>query len=276
MPQELDSVGTFLGTVLESPVSETKNGFPQWTPRLRVDQKYVEDAVELAHFKLTEAQYVDYTPFDFEKVGFIVLFNADGPLMNYDQVQKAVAWDGNSFDTLSEAVGKQILFRVKEDTYSGKTSLKVDWVDAADASPTRTLKALDATGLKALNSKFLTNRKPAPKPVSAPIPAKPVAAATPAVAPAAKPVAAKAVKPAPKTPPAPPVASVAAGALPAEVDMMTAWTYVCENKGTKTDADVEVAWMAAMTAVSKGRKQEEFTTKDFANVRDQVLAVLTV
>ena len=55
---QIDTVGTYLGTIVESGVGVTKNGFPQWVVRFQATKKYIVEASDLAFFKLTEPAYV--------------------------------------------------------------------------------------------------------------------------------------------------------------------------------------------------------------------------
>lgn len=298
---QIDTVGTYIGEVAESAISTTKNGFPQWTPRLKATKKYIETPDELAHYKLTEPGYIDYSSFDEDIVAFLLLFYTDKtgetvPALNYEQAQLAVGWDGNSFETLNDSVGKSVLFRVEEHAYEGKTGLRVNWIDAENASPTKTLKALDAGAIKDLNAKFLAGRKPTAKPVVAakPVskPGKPAAGTattnTTTTAPAAVP-AVSVTTPAPSAPtaPKPPKAAkkvapapAAEAALPTEIDQLSGWNYVNEHKGANDDKTVEDAWLAACQEVGTANggidDQEKFTTAMWASVRDVVIKDLAL
>jgi hypothetical protein len=187
---KIDSIGTYVGEIVESGLGTTKNGFPQWVARLKATKKFVDSPEDLAHFSLTEPGYVDWSGFDEEIVAFMVLFkdkdefSKDTALLNYEQLQLATGWDGSEFDTLANGslLKKSILFRVGENTYEGKTSLRVDWIDNESASPERQLKTLDMAEVKNLAAKLKINKvvKPA-------APAKPgakPAATKPAPAPA--------------------------------------------------------------------------------------------
>jgi hypothetical protein len=189
----IDRRGTYLGKILESTVGQTKaNGYPQWVARLLATKKYITEPAELTHFGLAEPGYVDWN-YDQSIVAFLVLFSDKGAMLNYDQIQAATGWDGQDFATLPDQVGKDILFRVEEDTYNDRTQLKVNWVDHVDAPPERSLKSLDKDALKGLSSQWLTGMKKtppkvataatsAPKSALPPVLAKPAPAAMPSVA----------------------------------------------------------------------------------------------
>lgn len=295
---KIDSKGTFLGTIAESGVGETKNGKPQWVVRLAATQKYITDAADLAHFQLTEPAYVPWDSFSEDITGFLMLFNsnetfdASTAMKNYEQLQVATGWDGQAFDSLADGslIGKEILFRVQDkkpyqndkgDTI-GEGELEIGWIDHKDAAPERTLKSLDASGIKALNAK-LKGVKISPKAVAA----KPVAVnaarpssvastqapvtvgtSAPAATPSAKPPKAKA---APKSTPVEEPAEEQSDGLPTEITKEAAWVYVNSKKGDVSDGELADAWLVACEEAGNGRIEDEFTTKDWARVRDIVL-----
>lgn len=293
MPQQIDSIGAFTGEILESVVGKSSGGFPQWVVRLKVEKKYVEEKSELEHFGLSEPAWVDYSSFDYETVAFLVLFNATGALLNYEQVQLATGWDGADFGTLADAVGKKILFRTESNTYNDKTTIRVSWVDAEGANPVRSLKAVDATEIKSLNAQFITKKAKVTPAAAAPTgkPAAPKAAKTTPKAPAAKPIApapvtqtvpsvaaptaAPAVAKPPKVVPPPPAAVVeedtATAGLPAETDKLGAWGYVMEHKGENDDSVITDSFCSAMSEVADNRAEKDLTEKDWAKIRDTVI-----
>lgn len=307
---QIDSVGAFLGDIVESGLTlSKKSGYPQWVARIKATKKYVTEASELAHFKLTEPAWVDWN-FDEDTLAYMVLFksatsfDAESKLLNYEQLQLATGWDGSSFDALSDGtfIGKTILFRVEENNYEGKTSLQVNWIDAADAAPERQLKTLDLSEVKKLSALLTITKTKAPaKPVAAvPATAKPVGrppkapvgtpttAATPA-APVATPDAAAPVATAttaPKStppkrkaaaiPPPPPVTDAIPG-LPAETTQNDAWEFIQAHKGDNEDSVVQEAWMAACGEAAPGQADDsQFTPAIWARVRDLVIKDLAL
>lgn len=272
---QLDRIGTFQGTVVSSGVSTTKNGYPQWVAILKANKLYVEDAATMQHYGITEAGYVDYP--EETITGFFVLFGKDGELMNYQKVQDATGWDGTAFDTIPGiAEGKTVMFRVEEDTYEGKTSNKVKWIDAADASPNRTVKNLDAAELKSLTAKFITKKA---KVVAAKAPtstAATVQAVTPA--PAKTEPAAPVAAPKKTTKKSPPslvsrITSAISGSvvLPETSTKLDAWNKVNEYKGDIDDAAITDAWVTACGEIGGDRTEDQFAETDWASVRDAVI-----
>src|SRR5580698_701799 len=131
MGKKIDTAGTYVGPILESGFGATKNGYPQWIVRVGAAKKFVNDAAELAHFQLTEPQYVDWSSFDESALDYLVLYKSttdltpENALLNYQQAKAATGWSGLDFDSLAngDLIGKEILFRIEEQTYEGKTQL---------------------------------------------------------------------------------------------------------------------------------------------------------
>jgi outer membrane biosynthesis protein TonB len=209
MATKIDRNGVFIGKIVDSALSLTKKGFPQWVALLKATKKYIASPEEIAHFQgqgfLQDGQpgWVDWSTFDEEIVAFLVLYNSteeispDTELLNVQQLSAATGWQPPAFDTLANLAGQEILFRVEYDSYTnpetGKVSegYKVTWIDSKDAPPERQLKSLDAGGIATLMQKVVgygTIGKTAAKPAAPAKPTKPVSAAaspkpaTPAVA----------------------------------------------------------------------------------------------
>lgn len=313
MANKIDNVGTYIFKVLDSVLGTTKNGFPQWVARVKAEQKFVENAEEIAHFQkqglLADGQpgYVDWTSFDEETTIYAVLFKSasdfskPNQLLNYDQLQAATGWDGTEFDSLVNGtfVGKSILGRVEENEFNGKTTLRVNWIDKADADPNRSLKSVDTNQVKALSALLKnTSGKATPK-AAASAPTKPTKASSPpssapAVSSAATPApstavpvsapSAPAVAPTtPKTPKgkkakaeAPPTEAAAPAGPPAACTKDEAWAYIVEHKGDNEDNVVTDAWISASGEIAGDRDEEALTPADWAKVRDTVLKDLAV
>lgn len=285
MSNRIDSTGTYLGTIVEHSLGETKNGFPQFIVRVKADEKYVADTDGLAHFKLTEPQYVDWSSFDEEQLGYLVLFKSKDQLddstklLNYEQLQLATGWEGTSFDDLNNGkfVGKKILFRVEENEYQGKVSLQMNWIDSVDAAPERSLKSLDVNKVKGLNALLKTTVKKSPAPVAAKPakPGKPAVSPTTAAPAPSTPTAAAAPKTAPKAPKAPKAPPASAPATP-ELTKTEAWDALLASPaaGEVEDSEIETAWLTASTEVLADRTEDKATSADWAAIRDSAIAKL--
>lgn len=299
MPALIDRVGAYRGTITEGGVTTTKNGFPQYAARFHATQRYVDEKGEMEHFGLTEPGWVDWSEYDQEMVGYLVLFGEDKnnpgqhkPIFHFEALQRALGWDGASFASLAtlDTSKSLVTFWVDENEYNGVTSLRVNGIDAGDAAPTRGLRALDSAGLKDLDARFagsLVTKKAAPaKPASA---AKP-AAAKPAYTPPGKEATAKPAATAPATTAAPaakkpgkppakpaPVAEPAQDA-PFEGGEMTkddAWDHVITNRGTATEDAVAEAWLSQCDAVAPGVDEAKITNAQWGAIAAAVLTSLT-
>jgi len=318
MSTKIDSAGVYRGPIKEATLGTTKKGYPQYIVRLHANEKYVEDQAELEHFVnenvIEEAtpQWVNWADFDEDIVAFLVLFNdaesfdENSILMNAEQLELAVGWDATEFDSLNDGsnVGKEIQFRVEEDDYNGQVKLKVNWIDAYDASPTRELKQMDKDDVKSLSSKLKMNKKK--KPASASKPGKP-STSKPASKPAsnAKPASSESSEneesfaesvereereykeqqakeqeqaessetnsSESSTPPSrtTKTQSPDSGSAPSEgCSKLDAWQAACDAKGEHTDKEAEEAFIAGINDVSTERDDESFTPQEWAHVRD--------
>jgi len=308
---KIDSPGTYRGEITEATLGTTKKGYPQWVARLLATEKYIEEQADLDHFKnegvIEEAtpQWVDWSAFGEDILGYFVLFNDSEnfepgvtSLLNYEQIQLAVGWDGAEFESLQDEthIGKKVLFRVKEDDYNGQVKLKADWIDSYDASPTSELKKLDAGEVSKLTSKLKIKSKPA-----AAKPGKPAAAKS-ATKPASKPAtaapsesskssdedqmsfeesvekeqaeqeaASEQTSTQPSTPPSRGTKTQTPESTSTSGDGCTqaeAWEAICGAKGSHSDTEVEEAYIAGVDSVSTTKDEKEFTPEEWAAVRD--------
>ena len=290
---QIDRPGTYRGSIQESSFGTTKNDFPQWVCRLLALEKYVDDKTEMEQFKITEPGWVPYDYGD-SIVGYVVLAGEKGLTVSYEQIQKATGWDGSDFQDLagnSPVLGKTILFKVENNEYQGKTSLKVSWIDKADADPNPKLREADPATIKAQTAKWLAGRAVAPKPAAAKaatVAKPPVAAANPTPAAESRPVAPVVVTPvtapvAGVTPPAASSAPKAPKAPKAKVydTKEKAWAYANspEVKGQNDDTVVTDAWLAVIGEISEtngGIGEEEFTANHWSNVAAKLKQDLVV
>lgn len=299
---QIDTIGAYKLEVLESGVTVTKeNKYPQLVLRVRATAKYVDDAAGIKHFELAEAGWVDWTSYNEDSLAYLVLFksadtfNSDTALMNYEQAQKAFGWAGDDFDTIAKK-GDLFLGRFEENTWNNKTSIQLSWIDNIDSDPVRGLKTLDTDSVSALSKllkagigkKAVAPAKPvttAAKVVTKPVTSKsPATEAVPPVTAAVTPPTATTVTPASpskgppkaaaKTPPV--ITEPVTDGLPEEITQNDAWEYVIGRKGANTDAIIEETWLSACGEVGAGRQEAQFTTKDWAKIRNIVVKDLAL
>lgn len=283
---QIDREGVYRGTIVESGLSLTRaNKYPQWVARLKATEKWVETEEEMKHFELSEPGWVQWD-YDENIVAYMVLFKANAEtgeqclpgqndMLNYHQLQVATGWNGSEFDALCDAslIGKSLQFRVAPNTYEGKTTLQVQWLDAYDADPVRQLRVLNTEQVKGLN-RLLKGVKPSvPKPAS-----KPSSAPQPTVS-AAKPSSQpQEVAPVKTETPAPPRKAKTKAKAPTkkaeefpDMTQAEAWKAVLEEKGEADDTDVEDAWIASCQEIGGDRIEDEFTGFDWAKVRAKTI-----
>ncbi len=284
----IDRAGTFRGRPTDWAVSTTTNGFPQFVVKLLATE-YFEDGV---------GEPGRWAAWDYgqEITAFLVLFGGDGkPCLNFEQVQKAFDWDGGSFAALDsgEWANTVVQFRVEDHEYEGKQSLQVNWIDAHDAEPGRSIKKLDAKSLKQLDAKFKGQMG---QPAAAPKSAKPAAPpkAPPKTEPETEPEAPAdppaeeadtatppAAKKKPGRPPGsknkkPDTPSAVGGGLPSTCTMNEAWEKLTELKADSVTEDaLTEAWMTASDKiVPNATSEEDITPEQWAKIRDAVFDVI--
>jgi len=164
MSTPINRPGTYRGYASECAVNTTKNGFPQLVLRFVAKEFYDVDA-EFGE----EPSWVDWSEYEADLVVYFVLFGAKGKCLNFEQVQKALDWDGVSFSDLDQSDWSSTEFQVniEEEEFEGTRRLKGKWIDAHDASPGGMgLRKLEAPALAALDAQFagqLTGKKITPK-----------------------------------------------------------------------------------------------------------------
>lgn len=296
---KIESAGTYVGTITEAQYGETKNGLPQAVVRLQAEKRYIEDKETIEWYQTNQKVlldgkpgYVDYAANDENIVGFLVLFSAknDKPTLHAEQLFKATGWQFPSFDQLGELVGKQVMFQVKEKKgYTDQAGvfhdqageLEVSWIDSADASPERSLKAVDPDAVKAAMAKY---KQFAPKPV-AKAAAKPVGPVAPsAVAPSPSTSAAALATPTtttaspskapPKRAKMNPIPNGKPVGVADECSQIDAWNFVNANKADADDNTVAEVWSKVTGEVLGDLPEESATPAHWARVRDQVTAKL--
>jgi hypothetical protein len=266
----VDRPGTFRGRPVEYGVSETKNGFPQFVVRFQATEFYDEGA----------QTYVPWAEYDQEATAFLVLFTKKdeqwAELLNAAQVKKVFGWDGLTFESLANGKYENlnVLFRVEKNVYNGSETLKITWIDEANANPTKTLPKYDATKLAtltqnlsgALKATAQAPTQPAKAPVKAPAkapdrgPGRPPKGTAPSVTPANTGTAAPSV-----SSPKPPAVSAPAS-TPVVWTQETAWAAVNELKAADvTDDKLAEVWVAEGAKI--GKTEDKFTSADWETVK---------
>jgi hypothetical protein len=282
----ITEAGAYRFEVLEHVVNLTKNsGFPQLVVKARAVEQYNEETEEWdATYTAGDGNEYAIADADMQTTAFLVLANAEKPLLNWEQAVAAFGWSGKSFAELNDMdlAGKRFLGQVRPNEYNGQTTLRIEYIDHVDGEPVRTLKALDASGLKDLDAKF-GGMAPAG---GGKAPAKAPAKAPPKAAPKAPPAApaptetdvpgdgdqsgSEGAPATPPTPPAPPAESkskpkgkgkgkgkskpeapASTNYLDGVADKDTAWSTICKFKAANcTDAHLNDTWVATCLEVA--------------------------
>jgi hypothetical protein len=298
-------MGTYKAMVLETGLSSTKNGFPQFTARVFLS----------AYFDQKASEWLDVSDNNWTISSYLSLFGKDKDTketvqtLNFKQVCKVFDWDGCGPDYLASTdfSGKEIQVRIAENTGEGaKSPCQVSWIDVADADPSTTLKSASVEEVKKMAAEFagLWNKK-APAVASA---KKPAAKATPAPKPEPEPETppaeevpaeetaeerkakilakakrlAKAEKPAEPTKKSLPAkggkkpaeeTSEATADIPEGYDKKAAWNDVAEMKAAEcTDDQLTAVWHAAVAEIAPKGDEDNLDAAGWFAVKEQVLA----
>jgi len=186
MSSRIDRVGTFRAQAVDWALAK-----PEWVPQLAVVCKLVE------FYDEQDGEWVDWSQYDMQETAYFCLFGTNKktkelePTLSCEQVMGVFDWSGESFADLAVYDPGDLVFQVRSgvNTYeAAKHPFQIEWLVEADADPTRSLKKLDAEGVKALDNEFASllsgikkpkaaasAKKPKPKAASA---KKPKAAAS--------------------------------------------------------------------------------------------------
>jgi hypothetical protein len=277
----IDRPGTFRGKPQEWGVSESKGGYPQFVVRIKADEYYDEEA----------GQWMPWSEYDQETTGYLILYTKDKTgqwqeLLNSKQIKKALGWNGLDFESLANGKFEEttVLFRIEPNEFNGVTTLKMPWLDSADANPVKTLAKFDTSKLKELTAK-MGGALSASAPVA---PAKAPAKATavppkrspgrPKSTPVASPAKSEEKPAAPSTatpPPASPAPATPAPSGNLSETKDSAWTACNELKAKDiTDAKLAEIWLAEAGKINK--PEDAFTHADWATVKEAVLNQVSV
>ncbi len=161
MPPLTDE-GHYRGLITEHGVNVTRvQGLPQFVVSVVVTAQH-----EPADDTWNEA-WADYQQV---LTGYFVLVSKNKKdeivkCLSYDQVMEATGWDGETYAGLAamDLRGVEVQFQAQNDTYEGKTTLKMNWISAVGSSIG--LKKLTGQDLTDLDAKFggiVTPKKKAP------------------------------------------------------------------------------------------------------------------
>jgi hypothetical protein len=206
---------------------------------------------------------------DFEISGYHYLEKKDGSInqVTIDSLKAAFGWDGRDPFWLQDANMGATVVQIKLgfEEYEGKQRIKVQFVDAADASPRDVPKA-DDNSRRSINTrlgaKFRALAGGSPAPAPKPTTSRPTAA-KPATSAPAKPVA----------PAAQPVAQVTSAGT-GQATMEQAWAEFvkhCVDRDRKPlgQEQAEAEWFAVLGQLFPGKQPEELSPADWAVMRDE-------
>jgi hypothetical protein len=300
-------MGTYKGLVLETGVSETKNGFPQ----------FVVKVLLTAYYDQKEGEWFDVSDNEYALNGYMNLIGRKGGAedgesvrtLNFSQIMTVFGWDGAGLTYLrtTDFKGKEIQVRIAENTSeNAKTPCQIAWIDAADADPSNTLRSLDEDKVKTLEDRFADlweTKKVAPA-TAKKLPA--VEKKTPPATETEEPETpkteaerkaeilakgkrlldkgkktepkSKSAKPAApdkgkKAPPESPTEKISDDDIPPEYSKKDAWNDVLELKASEcSDEQLTSVWRAAVAEIAEDGDEDRLDNAGWFAVKEQVLA----
>lgn len=263
----IDLTGTFKGKPVDTGVSLTKNGFPQFVVSLLANEYWDE----------TEQEWFDYSDQEKREItAYLVLFDSEGkPTLSASQIQKVFGWSGESFVELNNTnyTDVDLQFRVGSHVYKGEDRIGVDWIDEANAQPGRSVRKASEQEVKDLDKEYAhglrklsggktvtpTNKPKTEKPTTPKKKEAPKAddGTTPEAEPQNRPPE-KPKKPAPK-------ATGKTAKLPKKkCTKEQAWDIVCEARHESiSDEQLEQVWAQTITDLGD---EDSFTPADWYRV----------
>jgi len=260
----LQNEGSYLCRIIDHGISLTKNKYPQWVARLEAVEVYnAENEVWVDISDLEENEITTYQ----------TLIGSKGETLSVQNIMNATGWDGVSLVELGELDLSEVLIqaRVEYDTYNGKTSLKVTWLDSKDAVPGMgVVKKLTGDDLKKVDAEFrrYSSHKAKVTPTKAPPKAPPKSPSK--MEKAEKIAAAQEVAgiPAPPTPPAPPADGLPVG----KCTKREAWEAVYDLRTSDiTDEQLAKLWATAINEVTGKTDQKKVTETEWFAIREALL-----
>lgn len=259
----IDRAGRFRGVPTQGVMGESTGGFPQFVVQFLATEYYDADT----------ASWVDWSPYQQTMTAYLILFNASKAMLNYEQVMKAFDWDGADLNALQRTDFDSLIvqFDVRENVYNGKTNLRIEWIDEANANPTSggggDLTPLDTAKLKQMTAKFGQFMKVAPK--ITPVRGGDNHRVTVIDGVLALPLP---TLPAPVASPPAPVADPGVG-----ITQQKAWANLNEaNTGNLSEDELGTLFLKATDTVADGRNETDLSNEDWANILAVAVDVLNM
>jgi len=245
----INTTGFYRGVITGNALTQSTNGFPQEVLMLRATEVHDPDTGE---FLPVDSEHDEITWYG------VLIDSKDKETKNSQQLKKITGWDGASFVELMDMdmADLPLSFRVEERTYNENTSLQVQWIDEADAPPTKTVQSIskeDAMALQARYASVLAANKTPAKPVSA----KSKKAEKPA---------AKGKKPSKPTAPKPPKASKPVGKCTADEAYNECFNL---KRDDVTNDALNELWLAEVAKVNED--EAKITEEQWFQIKDTIL-----
>ena len=135
-----ETEASYRGVVSEAVLSE-KNGRPQLVLTLQCEGMFARESEDSQEEKWCDLP----DSFGWTATAYLFPMTKTGELNEVciNQLKEAFDWKGQTSlgDLPDFVMGRPVQFDLREETYNGKTSLKVAWIRAYDANPNRKAEA---------------------------------------------------------------------------------------------------------------------------------------
>jgi len=274
MSTNVDRTGTFRAEVVDSGLGETrKAGYPQFNVNAKLIEYYDENIEKWVDW----SEYGQDVDCRLYLVGLVGKKKELGTTLTYDQVCKVFDWDGADLQELADPkVGVKFQVRIKDNDpeYADRAPFVVNWIDAYDAEPKRTVTKCTPEEIKGLQAKYAALLKAKAKPAA---PAKaPAKTATQVVEEAnLQKVTEPGVITKKKKAPSVPSPTLSSPPPSKRVDNFTktdAWRAIVELKiDSVTDKQLGEVWQKAIDDVSNRQGEDVLNGEGWWKVKDRVL-----
>lgn len=148
MPQPIDRAGTFRGEIVSFGLSQKEGS--------QSVAVYLKASIHEHYNKLDEV-WEDWRGYECEAEGWLYIIGRDGKILEAQaqSLVKYAGWDGQ-LTTITDGNWEpdRVSMTVKENTYNGNTSYRIEWINDYDRTPKSSGGNVDSKTAAELQSRF--------------------------------------------------------------------------------------------------------------------------
>jgi len=153
MPNLVDREGTFRGRIVDYGLGETRNGAVRLSIKAELDECWSKDEDNPED----EGAWEDWRVYNVEAYGDLILVKTNGESNNTQVTALArhAGWDGR-IESIADKTWKPWAsqFSVEPNTYEGRTTYRIAFVNGWDDKPGGTMKSVSADDARKLAAKY--------------------------------------------------------------------------------------------------------------------------